>query len=63
MTIEVQCGTNRLDMKMTTAHKQIARLNRRIAEHVKKNGTPYSDEQWKQWYTNHKSSDELEVQS
>lgn len=23
------------------------------------NRTPYTDDQWKAWYTNHKSSDEL----
>ena len=23
------------------------------------NGTPYTDDQWKAWYTNHKSSDEV----
>lgn len=26
---------------------------------MKDNGTPYTKEQWKKWYQNHKSSDEL----
>ncbi len=33
---------------------------RKVVEQFGNNGTPFSDEQWKAWYTNHKSSDEIE---
>lgn len=33
--------------------------NKEGEKEITNNGTPYTDEQWKAWYTNHTSSDEL----
>jgi len=56
-------STTRALMRRRMASRRIRGREgqRMIKALLQANGTPYTDDQWKGWYTQHKSSDEMEV--